>query len=41
VAPTSLKAHTSINLNDNIIWDAAHAEEYVELVSLPTWKRYY
>jgi len=38
IAPTSLKAHQTMNSNDRSIWDAAYDEEYDSLESLPTWE---
>jgi len=38
IAPTSLKAHHTMNSNDRRIWDAAYDEEYDSLESLPTWE---
>jgi hypothetical protein len=38
VAPTSLKAHTSMDPGDQVIWNEAYNEEYDGLVSLPTWE---
>jgi hypothetical protein len=38
VAPTSLKSHANIDLDDKIIWDAAYDEEYDGLMLLPTWE---
>ncbi len=38
LAPTSLKAHRTMNSNDKSIWDAAYDEEYDGLESLPTWE---
>jgi hypothetical protein len=38
VAPTSLKAHSSIDPGDQVIWNEAYNEEYNGLVSLPTWE---
>jgi hypothetical protein len=37
-APTSIKNHTSMDPTDKSIWDEAYNEEYVGLVSLPTWE---
>jgi hypothetical protein len=38
IAPTSLKSHRSLDPDDKVIWDAAYAEEYDGLESLPTWE---
>jgi hypothetical protein len=38
VAPTSLKAHSSMDPGDQVIWNEAYNEEYDGLVSLPTWE---
>jgi hypothetical protein len=38
VAPSSLKAHASLNTNDKDIWDGAYSEEFDGLSSLPTWE---
>jgi hypothetical protein len=36
VVPSSLKSHSTTNSTDKEIWDAAYAEEYEGLASLPT-----
>jgi hypothetical protein len=38
VAPSSLKAHTTMSPSDKIIWDDAYFEEFDGLSSLPTWE---
>jgi hypothetical protein len=38
LAPISLKNHHKLSPNDKDIWDAAYAEEYDGLSSLPTWE---
>jgi hypothetical protein len=38
IAPTSLKAHSSMSSSDKAIWDEAYLEEYDGLSSLPTWE---
>jgi hypothetical protein len=38
VAPTSLKSHASMNVEDQTIWDNAYSEEFDGLSSLPTWE---
>jgi hypothetical protein len=38
LAPTSLKAHHKMSSSDKDTWDAAYAEEYDGLASLPTWE---
>jgi hypothetical protein len=37
VAPTSLKAHDKMDIQDKAIWDAAYDKDYDGLVSIPTW----
>ena len=38
LAPTSLKQHSSMSINDQHIWNAAYNEEYDGLTSIPTWE---
>jgi hypothetical protein len=38
IAPTSLKSHSTMHPDDQIIWNDAYNEEYDGLVSLPTWE---
>lgn len=38
VAPSSLKAHTTMDPGDKAIWDAAYDGEYYGFVLLPTWE---
>jgi hypothetical protein len=38
VAPTSLKAHHSLDPGDKTIWNAAYDEEHDGLESIPTWE---
>jgi len=38
IAPTSLRYHSTMSRNDKSIWDAAYAEEYDGLASIPTWE---
>jgi len=38
VAPSSLKAHSTMSPSDKIIWDDAYFEEFDGLSSLPTWE---
>jgi hypothetical protein len=38
VPPTSLRAHSKLDVTDKIIWDEAYNEEYDGLEALPTWE---
>jgi hypothetical protein len=38
IAPTSLKNHSQMDLEDKIIWDNAYSEEYDGLTALPSWE---
>jgi hypothetical protein len=38
VPPTSLRAHSKLDVTDKFIWDEAYNEEYDGLEALPTWE---